>query len=188
MSLRQQIKKKIYKAKQENKDTSVLEEELRVLSLDNKVILQQKLGQINELYKAMEVEDFSPVIIDKIMPFTNKLDLEIRAIKEEIEPDIEWELPYFIKRIVKDKCYQYDRFLEIENYIKNLKPKNIEILENDKNTRYIVISIDGIKKRFNIMTKKEIIGKNYYWLSQKIDPYTYRKVKCNYTNLLKYIY
>jgi len=188
MSLRQQIKKKIYKAKQENKDTSSLEEELRILSLDNKVILQQKLGQINELYTAMEAEEFNPVILDKLIPATNKLDLEIRAIREEIEPDIRWELPYFIKRILKDKCYQYDRFLEIDDYIRDLKPKNIEVIENSKNARYVILSLDGVHKRFNVMTKNEIISKNYYWLSKKLDPDTYRRVKCNYTNLLKYIY
>jgi len=192
MNARQRLKKEIYKSKQLGLDTAELQQKLADLSNNPEVLVAQKLGEYNELFNLMKADDFSSYSYEKYYPKIGKLDIEIKALRQTINDNKEpiWEVPYFIKKIIKDRNgYSYSDIVEeINDFYKESKPKNIEVTTNDKKTRYIVLEANGISKRFNLMTKKEFVSQNSYWLLRKNIPGSYKICKYNYTNCLKYIY
>jgi len=187
MSIRQQLKKKIYKRKQSGLDSIELEKQLQSLSSTDEVILAQKQTRYNEIYEIMDTNNFSSEILDKFMNEWNELSKSITKLKEKLFIP-QWQVPYNVKYIIRKRSsYDIDTLKNIYDFYKDLEPEEIKIIDNDVKTRYIVLSVNGKEKRFNIETKKEFVDKNYYWLSKKLDERTFRRIKINYTNVIKYI-
>jgi len=184
MSARQVLKKKIYKAKEKGLDTSELELKLENMGYTLSQQLQMKQSEITEIYRKLDRCNYESSIVDKYMGKINQLDPEIRKLKEEINKDKpkKWELPYSIKHLINKRgFYGYETVQKVEKSLSKIQPKNIEIISNSENTRYIVLSVDGKKMRFNLMSKKQFVSQNHYWLSKK-------NCKYDYTNCVKHIY
>jgi hypothetical protein len=143
-----------------------------------------KQSEITEIYRELDSHNYSSSIIDMYIKEINQLDNEIRKLKEEINKDKpqKWELPYSIKHLINKRgIYGYETVKKVEKTLSKIKPKNIKIISNSENTRYVVLSVDGKEIRFNLMSKKQFVSKNYYWLLKK-------DCKNDYTNCVKYIY
>jgi hypothetical protein len=116
-----------------------------------------KQSEITEIYRKLDNFNYEPLILDKYMEKINELNFEIKNLKEEIDKDKpqKWELPYSIKYLIKKRVIHDNEIVQkIEKTLSEIKPKNIEIISNDKNTRFIILSVDGEKMRFNLMSKK----------------------------------
>ena len=178
MSIRKRLKKAIYKGLEKGLDVSNLEQELRDIPLSTKQQIQKIHQEMAEIYHYLEENDYSPIVIDKKQELLNSLHIKLKPLQESLSiPN--WELPYTIKRIIKQRG-SYDLLLSVEDKYKNFKPDMI-LIENNTLVRYIIVSINGVNTRINVESKSHFIQRNWFW-------FQYSKTPKNYSNCLRLVY
>ena len=170
MSIRQRLKKEIYQGKAKGKNVSHLEIRLASMTLTDEQKLTQKQSEYVRLYKIIEDSEFNPITMDEIMPLTNKLDEEIRVLRQSLHKEA-WSMPYSIKKQINMK--ESNKGNEIEKILALEEPKEIKLLQTSDLVRYVVLLVDGIERRFNILTKQQFIDRNWFWFQYKRGPKTY---------------
>jgi len=152
MNQRRALKKAIYKAKENNQDTTDLENRLFNLKLSDKERLQQIRQEI----------------ILNINHEMTHLEIEYQTLYLKVS-EKEFTLPYRIRYILNQRNSTLADKIENKFY-----GKKIEIHSIPDKFRYIYILVDSVLTRLNIETKQEYINKNWFWFQHQNRPKSYK--------------
>ena len=143
MSQRSMLKKKIYKLKQDGKDTSILEKQLSKIKLSPEQVLHQiRTAIIRDIH-------------------TNNIELEekYKNLCKEVYGK-KWVLPYRIKYLLNQRySYLGDK---VSDDLSLFMPKTVEIKSIDKNQRFIVLLVNNERMRINVETKQAFSSKTFF--------------------------